>query len=429
MLRRKVFLRVLLSLIVMSAVIPWLTLDANAAPLFLVFGLLGQEVKVSPTQTPTDADRFLPAVAYNSQHQQYLAVWHNQWSGSRDIYGQRLGRNGALEGPWFAISYGANDRMAPAVTYNATNDEYLVVYMYDLLGDGTRFDIMAQRVNWDGNLIGSPFQIITYADRTFDSPKVVWNNDANEYLIVWHARVISTGLSSDIAMKIISPTGAEIYTTILSSVDSPSDPDVVWNTVDNRYLVVWNYTNTYGKSAVMGDLRDFWGNRIGGITNPFTIFSASGISVIHPRAAFDGTRFASIYEYIFGATDHDIHLTWLNSDGSGYLSQIVANTDDNETLPAVASNPGRQEIGVLFQLSTVGTNQIWLRLFSNSAPPDFIEVCGSTNRDCINPEVAWGSSGYLLAYSSQFTTPPASKIQVYARLFSPEAVFLPAVAK
>ena len=59
---------------------------------------IGPEFQISPTQNP-DAHRFLPAVAYNSLQKQYLVVWHNQWSGSRDIYGQRLGSNGQLVGP------------------------------------------------------------------------------------------------------------------------------------------------------------------------------------------------------------------------------------------------------------------------------------------------------------------------------------------
>jgi hypothetical protein len=89
--------------------------------------LLGPDVQISTPSTPGDADRYKPAVAYNYIHHEYLVVWHNTWPGGhRDIYAQRVSESGKLLGPWFAISAGSNDRLQPAVAYNATNDEYLI---------------------------------------------------------------------------------------------------------------------------------------------------------------------------------------------------------------------------------------------------------------------------------------------------------------
>ena len=60
---------------------------------------LGSEMQISTPSTPTDADRYRPAVAYNYVRGQYLVVWHNTWPGGhQDIYAQRVSDTGKLVG-------------------------------------------------------------------------------------------------------------------------------------------------------------------------------------------------------------------------------------------------------------------------------------------------------------------------------------------
>ena len=59
---------------------------------------LGREIVISAL----DNRQILPAVAYNSQHDEYLVVWNNYWAGSADIYAQRLTGQGELKS-WFAV--------------------------------------------------------------------------------------------------------------------------------------------------------------------------------------------------------------------------------------------------------------------------------------------------------------------------------------
>ena len=102
--------------------------------------LLGPEFQISLPTTP-ESDRHVPAIAYNWLHNEYLVVWHNVWpSGHRDIYARRVSDSGQLLS-WFSISAGPNDRAQPAVAYNAINDEYLVVWMYNANGDGSTYEI------------------------------------------------------------------------------------------------------------------------------------------------------------------------------------------------------------------------------------------------------------------------------------------------
>ena len=84
---------------------------------------LGSEMEISPPANP-DGNRFLPAIAYNAIHNEYLVVWHNRWSGgNRDIYARRISETGASQ-PWFPVSTGSGDRVQPSVAFSATDQQY-----------------------------------------------------------------------------------------------------------------------------------------------------------------------------------------------------------------------------------------------------------------------------------------------------------------
>jgi hypothetical protein len=119
-------------------------LSPNPAPALY---RLGSEVHISTPSSPLDANRHRPAVAHNWQHHEYLVIWHNQWPGNRDIYAQRVSEDGALVGPWFAVSAGAGDRFHPTVAYNATNDEYLVIWQYEV-SSGV-YEVWGRRITWN----------------------------------------------------------------------------------------------------------------------------------------------------------------------------------------------------------------------------------------------------------------------------------------
>jgi hypothetical protein len=87
-------------------------------------------------------DAFSPAVAYNSSDNEYLVVWSGDdgagalVDGENEIYGQRVSATTFAQAGVndFRISDMGSDgdsffaAAAPAVTYNSTNNEYLVVW-------------------------------------------------------------------------------------------------------------------------------------------------------------------------------------------------------------------------------------------------------------------------------------------------------------
>ena len=93
-------------------------------------------------------DAFSPAVAYNSTDNEYLVVWYGDdddagtvVDGEYEIYGQRVDAATGVEiGPEMRLSDmgpdgdPAYDAYNPAVAYNSTDNEYLVVWHGDDVG-------------------------------------------------------------------------------------------------------------------------------------------------------------------------------------------------------------------------------------------------------------------------------------------------------
>ena len=125
------------------------SVEASASPL----DMLSSEKQLSSPVSP-EPNRYQPAIAYNWKHREYLVVWHNTWpDGHRDIYARRVSEAGKLL-TQFAITAGPNDRFQPDVVYNATDDEYLVVWMYNPSGDNQTYNIWGRTVSWNGGVMG-----------------------------------------------------------------------------------------------------------------------------------------------------------------------------------------------------------------------------------------------------------------------------------
>jgi len=132
---------------------------------------------------------------------EYLVVWADlRISPTRgwDIYGRRVGADGARIGGDFRIGGGRtlSDDESPAVAWNETADEYLVVWTDERNGSTWASDIYGRRVGPDGAVIGGDFGISGPNALSYeDEPAVAWNQTANQYLVVWQdGRNLSTRL-------------------------------------------------------------------------------------------------------------------------------------------------------------------------------------------------------------------------------------------
>jgi hypothetical protein len=165
----------------------------------------------------TDRGAYGPAVAYNSAQNEYLVVWFgDDNTGSLaaeeyEIYGQRV------YGDW------------------TTGTE---------IGGDIRLSDMGPA---DGN-----------ADYDAYNPAVAYNSSDNEYLVVWYGNDSIAPLADELEIygqRVDGATGAEVGDNDFHLSDMGPDgdcaywassPDVAYNSSQNEYLVVWNGEDDVG---------------------------------------------------------------------------------------------------------------------------------------------------------------------------------------
>ena len=217
----------------------------------------------------TNVDNLEPAVAYNSNHDEYLVVWSNTRSAgtTKDIYARRVRSDGTALAE-FAIAHNANfHNYEPDVAYSPAHDEYLVVYTYDSVV--TDSDIWARRVKWNGaDLDQPPYQEfpIGRPDKSGKQhkPAVAYSSDADEYLVVYQN---SWGSLHDIdAVRVKASDGTLPSWRNIASVANEfrGSPDVAYSEATSHYLIAYTYQpssvtdsgDIFGKvaSGTLGDL-------------------------------------------------------------------------------------------------------------------------------------------------------------------------------
>jgi hypothetical protein len=215
---------------------------------------------------------YAAAVAYNSIDNEYLVVWYGDDNSGGlvddefEIFGQLLSATGGGVGSNdFRISDAggtgstATEARRPDVAFNSTYNQYLVVWSADDPVDGVvddEHEIWGQVLDADGGaLFTNDFRISFNGgsgNAAYDAfnPAVVYNPYADEYLVVWEADDTVQGMVGsefEIFAQRVYSTGILVGPNLrLSDMGGSGDPqysaydaDVVYNTVDFEYLVVW----------------------------------------------------------------------------------------------------------------------------------------------------------------------------------------------
>jgi len=191
-----------------------------------------------------------PAVAWNQTANEYLVVWADERAEAtrgQDIYGRRIGANGKPIGRDFRISgpQATNDEIGPAAVWNQTANEYLVVWEEYLFSQGAYVysDIRGRRVGADGALIGTGFEVNANGSH-HRHPDVAYNPATNHYLVVWQDfRNWSTSDWDIYGRRVKSngrPAGGDVQ---MSGVGNgrvrEKYPAVAYSDSARKFLVVW----------------------------------------------------------------------------------------------------------------------------------------------------------------------------------------------
>jgi large repetitive protein len=211
------------------------------------------------------------------------------------------------------------------VAYNATNDEYLVVFKGDTAVDN-RYEIWGQRVDADGSLLGSVIQISNMGpalDPAYDAdvPAVAWDSVNNQYLVVWEASDNSGSLvvgENEIWGHILNGTNgatvvgqfriSQMGTDGDSGVDG-RDADVAFGITQQEYLVVWRGDGGVdGADEIYGQRVTAAGALVGGLgTGAIRI---SDLGTTDTDIAFD----AEAPAVAWGATQNEFCVVWTGDD-------------------------------------------------------------------------------------------------------------------
>lgn len=198
-------------------------------------------------------DRQYPAVTYNSSRNEYLVVWqqYNSAGSVWDIYGQRLSvpsgpGNPQKQGGPITIATGTSFTaicLHPAVAYSSTSDKYLVVFMY---GWSAPYKIQGRVLGSDGSLPSSVFDLSSSTSYSQEYPQVAYNRQLNGYLAVWQQKVGDY----DIYARIVHPNGTPMGpdSFMISSLPMweeklPTVAAIPTATSQGEYLVVWQSDN------------------------------------------------------------------------------------------------------------------------------------------------------------------------------------------
>ena len=319
------------------------------------------EIAVAETRAGPQSDSILiseqglnakhPAVAFNTQRNQYLVVWYNDRPGNDDIQGQRLDRNGKLLGGKFFISAGAgHDRRYPDIAYDSKNDQYLVVWEdYDNASMVPGYGIHARRLSGTGEVMDANDIVIRSKGSIYSAqqPAVEYAYTSNDFLVVWSETFHPSPLQKDIYGQIVGVNGALQGGQILISDDVGdgdyrTDPDVAYNRHANRFLVVFSHRyHTYPIWGITGQqltgTGDLWGT-------DFIIELCSGNAENAKVAALPTSpideKFMVSYVLEHAPGDHNILSILIKENGDLNLPSktYAAASDDEETLTAIASN-------------------------------------------------------------------------------------------
>ncbi|MCX6033836.1 MAG: hypothetical protein NTV38_02495 [Chloroflexi bacterium] len=384
-----------------------------------------------------DNEKYLPSVAYNSKHQEYLVVWSTKWTiGTRDIRAQRVSAQGKLLGSEFIVYENATkDSGQPSVAYDPVNDRYLVTFIFDAWGSGTDWDLYGRLIPWNGPSASlTAFPIITWGTSQWN-PKVVYAGGIQkEFLVVWTNTYATGTPPAYISVKRIPTSGSGFSATAdLSFFGSVPyvDPDVSYNLARNEYLVVWDKWTTTG--------HDIWGVRITGNAVPLGggPFVIAGWPDNEMSPAVAACNVADQYLVTWqsdvgsGGTTYDIYGYFVT--GAGALEPppiLIVHSSGADIAASVACNgSGSQYLVAYQQLYTSVRYGIWGIPISpdHSMEAGFAIVPAGSAADRTMPAIAGGRTSYLVVWEHQ--RDGTSYQDIHGRIVTPHVVFLPLVLR
>ncbi|NUQ38834.1 MAG: hypothetical protein HUU23_13770 [Caldilineales bacterium] len=378
-------------------------------------------------------EQYLPAVAYNSVHHEYLVVWHNKWgAGNRDIYAQRISDSGEVQN-WIVVAAGGHDRAQPSVAYDPVRDRYLVVWIYDAAGNGSNYDVYGRFLPWNGpNASWTEFKIVDWASNQFN-PRVVFAGTQQEFLVVWTNDTGASPVPDYISGRRIFadgsgfPTGGFAIASHLS--ENRVNAAVAYNHARNEYLVTYdNGLDIFGV-RLRGDGVALGGGEFGIAGWP----SAERYASVAACARLD--QYLVVWQSLENGNDENIYGRYVHGNGAPEQAWFVGGTQIpgiKDLNPAVACNVQGDTYAIVWQFqysNTTGPYGVWGRnVYANKQPGPPFTVSGAIAGETTGrtrPAIAGGRIHFLAAWEAERWGTAWQDIR--GRLIAQRVLFLPSV--
>jgi hypothetical protein len=393
---------------------------------------------------PLGGDRFViinesgwpevdPAVAYNSQRQEYLVVWYNDRDGCDDIRAQRVSRNGVpVGGPFYIAATCPDERRFPDVAYDSTHDQYLVVWEQGI-------DVKAKLINATGGPLTSEFTVAQgYVGLdSASNPHVAYSSTSDQYLVIWqYSGTAGSSIDAQVYDYNGAPNGSSFDVVpyrFYVSESPPEEPDLAYNRSRNEFLVTWQQKPSGGDY-------DIYGRRVkltGGANVQGSAFSiaTSGNDETDPVVAAiptvpDAGQYLTAWETESGI-DTNIHARTVSGTGITGTLRSLATTGWTERSPAVAGCESTHEFLAVWVWIPVSTPKAWMQIQARTlaldgTPVDDTVYAGGGQVFAV--DVAAGPTGdHLVAFDDNEVFGTSNR-GIYGRLWG-HRIYIPLIVR
>ena len=154
-----------------------------------------------------------PRLAYNPATNEYLAVCDFD-TNNGDVIGRRLTSAGAQIGDGFYIFASSRTDRHPDVAYNSAANDFMIVWEYDYAGYGSSdWDILGRRISSLGTRIGNAHFVGGVTAHNEFRPVIAYNPAANEFLVAWEYDYFGNGSDFDIWAQRLGPENPQLQVT------------------------------------------------------------------------------------------------------------------------------------------------------------------------------------------------------------------------
>lgn len=359
-----------------------------------------------------------PAIAFDPASERFLVVWY-EFTTTYDIFGQMIDARNELKFiNKFAISTELTAaQVNPSVVFDDVNRRFLVVWEDSR---DTTTNIYGQLVNPDGTLFNANFPICNESSQSQVSPSVAFDSINQRYLVVWQD--FRNDANYDIYGQMVNSNGtlfgevSDVNFLISSLANTQQKAKVAFDYISQRFLVVWTMTVT--NVEILGQVV----NADMALGASIDISGANGADKDNPALTFDSRnqRFLVTWE----DSNFNIFGDYVNADGEQGSDFSIITSADMYTDPVPAYNPNCGNFVLAYQFN-VTSNDIGITSIgecANSAPP--APVLASPDNNVVGLDLAvtfaWSISSdpdgdpvsYKLVYSVNQDLSSGTAVQI-----------------